>query len=67
MDDYKVTKDKEVDYLASIFKGVKDIKAEVEEAYSIENLQMSFGTMAELNFGGDNEVWIGGKCIAIKV
>lgn len=67
LDDYKVTKDKEVDYLASIFKGVKDIKAEVEEAYSIENLQMSFGTMAELNFGGDNEVWIGGKCIAIKV
>src|SRR5574343_115834 len=43
LDDYKVTKDKEVDYLASIFKGVKDIKAEVEEAYSIENLQMSFG------------------------
>lgn len=62
---YETTKKKHHFKVYHIFKNVKDIKDEVNTAYSIDNLNMTFGTLSTLKLGGDNEVWIGDKCIAI--
>lgn len=42
------------------------VKDMIRQAYSLSSLNFTFGTTKTLKMGNDNELWLGGKCIAIQ-
>lgn len=63
----KPNKDEDETDLADIFDNKPGIvKDSLRLAYSLKSFNFTFGSTKTLNMGKDNELWIGGKCIAVK-